>query len=594
MEIRLRYLLVAVFTIVATVPVLILATWVERNALRQEIERVREKHLLLAENTALVLDRYARDAERAFEQLVRLHESGTTLDPGFAVAARHGFRHFCVIDADGNIVAHTDDGHDDVDLFHNARVGKLLSTAREEVSYSNIMADNAGTPTIFLTRRVGADHFAVAAMDPEFIIALQTAITFGQKGHAAIVDEAGNVIAHPNRAWQKSIKNLSKVRPVKKMMAGRNGVTTFFSPAVKMDMISGFTTVPRTGWGVMVPQPMDELIAQAHAVKRNAVTLAAFGVVAAALLGWFIAGRIIRPVDAVRLTARRIAEGKLNSRVPPMPALATSDLRELADGFDEMAQRIQDDQKSLAEALSRAQSADRAKSQFLANMSHELRTPLNAIIGFSETMERQVLGPVDNEKYLSYATDIRESGEHLLSIIRNILDLSKIETGNMEVEDDIVEIPEIVDSALDMVRLQARETRIDLAVKIDDSLPQIRGSEVKLKQVLVNLLSNAVKYTPEGGRVDLTATRDYGGGIVIGIADTGVGMSRADLTVALIPFGRAADQVVMSAGGTGLGLPIAKRLTEIHGGSLEIDSEEGAGTKVLIHLPAARVIAKVA
>ena len=277
-----------------------------------------------------------------------------------------------------------------------------------------------------------------------------------------------------------------------------------------------------------------------------------------------------------------------------MPALATSDLRELADGFDEMAQRIQDDQKSLAEALSRAQSADRAKSQFLANMSHELRTPLNAIIGFSETMERQVLGPVDNEKYLSYATDIRESGEHLLSIIRNILDLSKIETGNMEVEDDIVEIPEIVDSALDMVRLQARETRIDLAVKIDDSLPQIRGSEVKLKQVLVNLLSNAVKYTPEGGRVDLTATRDYGGGIVIGIADTGVGMSRADLTVALIPFGRAADQVVMSAGGTGLGLPIAKRLTEIHGGSLEIDSEEGAGTKVLIHLPAARVIAKVA
>jgi len=590
LKIRLRILLAAFFTIIATVPVLVLGIWVERTALQTEIDHVREKHLLLAKNTALVLERYAHDSERAFNHMVLRYRHGADLKLGSYVEASYKFSHFRILDDNSQSIAVARNSTEADPFSVDERINSILAAAGDEIRYSDIMPDSAGAPTIYLSQRISGDRIAIAALKPDFIVELQTAITFGQKGHAAIVDRAGNVIAHPRRAWQRAIKNIAKVKPVQQMMAGETGVTTFFSPAVKQDMISGFTTVPRTGWGVMVPQPMSELIERAHSVKQVAFTLALFGVLAAALLGWFVAGRITRPVDAVRLTARRIAEGKLNARVPPLRSSAAPDMQELADGFNEMAQRIQDNQKSLALALDHAQNADRAKSNFLANMSHELRTPLNAIIGFSQTMENQVMGPLGNERYRGYVVDIRRSGEHLLSIIHNILDLSKIESGNVEIEDDTVSVTDLIEGAVNMLQFQASEAQIDLSVEIEDNLPQIRGSAVKLKQILVNLLSNAVKYTMAGGRVTVAAARDYGGGIAIGIEDTGVGMSQRDLAVALIPFGRVTDGAAQIAGGTGLGLPLAKRLAELHGGRLVIKSDRDAGTTVVIHLPAARVI----
>lgn len=590
MKIRLRILLAAFFTIIATVPVLILGIWVGRTALQTEIDHVREKHLLLAKNTALVLDRYAQDSAHAFEQIVSRYRNGADLKLGSFVEASYKFNHFRIVDNEGRAVALAQHGSEAIPFSLDRRIKSILAAAGTEIEFSDVVPDGAGEPTIYLSQRIAGDRIAIAALRPDFIVELQTAITFGRKGHAAIVDRAGNVIAHPKRTWQSSIKNIAKVKPVQQMMAGESGVTTFYSPAVKQDMISGFTTVPRTGWGVMVPQPMSELIERAQAVKQVALTLALVGILAAALLGWFVAGRIIRPVDAVRLTARRITEGKLNARVPPLRWSATTDMRELADGFNEMAQRIQDDQQSLALALDHAQNADRAKTKFLANMSHELRTPLNAIIGFSQTMENQVMGPVGNERYQGYVVDIRRSGEHLLSIIHNILDLSKIESGKVEIEDDTVSITDLIDDAVNMLRIQANDARIDLSVMLEDDLPLFRGSAVKLKQILVNLLSNAVKYTVADGSVTVTAARDYGGGVAISIEDTGIGMSSQDLAVALIPFGRVAGGAAQAAGGTGLGLPLAKRLAELHGGRLVIKSDEGAGTTVILHLPAARTL----
>ncbi len=590
MKIRLRILLAAFFTIIATVPVLILGIWVERTALQTEIDHVREKHLLLAKNTAFVLERYAQDSAHAFEHIVSRYQNGADLKLGSFVEASYKFTHFRIVDNDGRAVAIAQHGSAEIPFSIDERIRSILAAAAAEIDYSDVMPDSAGEPTIYLNQRIADNRIAIAALRPDFIVELQTAITFGQKGHAAIVDRSGNVIAHPKRVWQRSIKNIAKVKPVRQMMAGESGVTTFYSPAVKQDMISGFTTVPRTGWGVMVPQPMGELIERAQAVKQVAFTLALFGVLAAALLGWMVAGRITRPVDAVRRTARRITEGKLNARVPPLRWSATPDMQELADGFNEMAQRIQDNQQSLALALDHAQNADRAKTKFLANMSHELRTPLNAIIGFSQTMENQVMGPVGNERYQEYVVDIRRSGEHLLSIIHNILDLSKIESGKVEIEDDTVSVTDLIEDAVNMLQIQATEARIDLAVRMEDGLPLFRGSSVKLKQILVNLLSNAVKYTAAEGRVTITAARDYGGGIAIGIEDTGNGMSQRDLAVALIPFGRVTGGATEVIGGTGLGLPLAKRLAELHGGRLVIKSDEGVGTTVILHLPAARTL----
>jgi signal transduction histidine kinase len=594
LQIKLRYILAIAFTIVAAVPVLTLGLWVERTALRKEVDAVWDKHLLIADHTAALLERYARDLDSAFAYFSRLDPK--TASSGAAVQAvqRLGFRHFLILGANDRPLADIRTDPRFGPAFNATVIRSLKPLLHNQIAYSGIMPDANGQPTLFLAQRPAAGRTVLAALSPEYLIELQSTISIGQKGHAVIVDHFGKVIAHPLDAWRQGMSSLQAVEPVERMMAKERGVTRFKSPALQQEMIAGYTVVPQTGWGVMVIQPFDELVDRAEDLKRVALLIMSCCILAAALASWAFASRLVRPLDAVRTTARRIAGGKLHSRVPPLPDWASSDLRELADDFNEMAERIQKDQKDLATALSRAQSADQAKTQFLANMSHELRTPLNAIIGFSETMEKQIFGPIGNERYSTYAKDIRRSGEHLLSIVNFILDLSKIEGGEIDFEDDLIDIGALAEDVHAMLAQQATSGRIDFATDLPAHLPQVRGSAVKLKQILVNLASNAVKYTLPGGRVVISAWQDRGGGLSVGVTDTGIGMSKADVAVALLPFGRAEHEMVQRINGTGLGLPIAKRLTELHGGRLEIASDRGAGTTVIVHLPPARTIAAVA
>ena len=598
LQIKHRYILTLAFTIAAAVPVLVLCSWIERTALSKEIDAVWEKHLPIADHTAALLERYAQDVESAFANFAKVHANAarteSAIQSAIHVAQRVGLRQIRILDGRGRVAADVRTESRSGSAFDPAIEAKLRPLLHNRIAYSNVMADAGGHPTIFLVQRLDNGGTVLAALKPDYLIQLQSTISIGEKGYAVIVDNQGAVIAHPISAWRQEMTSLAAIEPVKLMMLRERGVTTYRSPADRQKMIAGYTIVPQTGWGVMIPQPFDELVEKANDVKRIAFIIVLCCILAAAVVSWIFAGRLTRPLDAVRTTARRIADGKLTSRVPPLPQWAASDLQELADDFNEMANRIQNDQKVLATALNRAQSADHAKTQFLANMSHELRTPLNAIIGFSETMEKQLLGPIGNARYSAYAVDIRRSGEHLLSIINFMLDLSKIEGGDIEVEDDPVDIAALVRDVHVMLGGQAAEKRIEFTTELPVRLPQIRGSGVKLKQVLLNLVSNAVKYTLPGGRVAVSAWQDRGGGIAIGVTDDGIGMSKADVTVALIPFGRADHEMVQRINGTGLGLPIAKRFAEIHGGRLEITSERGAGTTVIVHLPPARTIAAVA
>ncbi|MGD8809864.1 MAG: sensor histidine kinase [Gammaproteobacteria bacterium] len=594
MKVRLRYILTAAFTVVAVVPLMFLGFWVDRTALNKEIDAVREKHLLLADHTAALLERYAEDLERTFGYFERMKHVPDADDASLLVARHFGFRHFCIVDDNGRVIRDIGPLSEKTRVFNKKIVAALLPTAYNQISYSPVMANPSGDPMIYLYRRVAENRIALAALDTEYLVRLQKTVTFGKRGHAAIVDQDGNVIAHPRDEWRREMRNLAEIEPVTRMMDGERGVVVFYSPALSSDMVSGYTTVAQTGWGVMVPQPMEELEARAADLKRVALIVSVFGIAAAAFLSWVFAGRLTRPIEAVQTTAQRIAAGKINSRVPPLPRFTASDLAALADDFNEMANRIQNDQKTLATALSRAQSADQAKTRFLANMSHELRTPLNAIIGFSETMENQIFGPIGNQRYIDYAADIRQSGQHLLSIINYILDLSKIEGGDISIEEDAVDVAPLVHSVQAMLKQAAADGGIALDADIGIHLPTIRGSEVKLKQVLLNLVSNAVKYTPEGGTVVIGARPDDGGGIAISVSDTGIGMSKEDQTTALLPFGRVDNDMSDRVNGAGLGLPLAKRFVELHGGRIEIQSARGSGTTITVHLPASRTITAVA
>ncbi len=246
--------------------------------------------------------------------------------------------------------------------------------------------------------------------------------------------------------------------------------------------------------------------------------------------------------------------------------------------------------EELRAAKEHAERADRTKSEFLANMSHELRTPLNAIMGFSEVIRDALFGPVDPH-YRGYANDIHESGRHLLAVINDILDLTKLESGKFELHDEEVSIPEMLAACKEMLAVRARQGGLAIAIQAAAELPLLHADPVRLRQIVINLLSNAVKFTPTGGSVVASARRSAAGEMLLEVRDTGIGMKQEDIAVALEPFRQIDSQLNRSYEGTGLGLPLVKRLTELHGGSLEIVSAPGQGTTVIVRLPASRVIA---
>jgi len=227
----------------------------------------------------------------------------------------------------------------------------------------------------------------------------------------------------------------------------------------------------------------------------------------------------------------------------------------------------------------RAERAGQAKSEFLANMSHDLRTPLNAIIGFSDMMRLGIYGPMEG-KYDEYANDIKASGEHLLSLVNEILDLAKIESGHQSLQLEEVDGVSLAAECTRLFTTMARDKRISLSLDTGDGVAIPASLDrLRVRQVLVNLLSNAVKFTPEGGAVTCRVRRDAAGWLVYTVSDTGPGMSADELRLALEPFQRVAMDPTHTVEGTGLGLPLAKALTELHKGRFEIDSKPGAGTK---------------
>jgi signal transduction histidine kinase len=245
-------------------------------------------------------------------------------------------------------------------------------------------------------------------------------------------------------------------------------------------------------------------------------------------------------------------------------------------------------EETMAQAWAQADLANRAKGDFLANMSHELRTPLNAIIGFSEILSGQHLGPLKNARYLEYSSDIHSSGLHLLSIINDVLDMSKIEAGKLDILEEEIDIRRLLAGSVRMVRERARKQQIDLIIVADDPDHGILADERAMKQCLLNLLSNAVKFSNPGGQVTIEARIDTENRTVLTVTDQGIGMTAEDQERALQPFGQAHNATTRTFGGTGLGLPITQGLVEAHGGTLVIISRPGDGTSVTVTLPSER------
>jgi two-component system cell cycle sensor histidine kinase PleC len=253
---------------------------------------------------------------------------------------------------------------------------------------------------------------------------------------------------------------------------------------------------------------------------------------------------------------------------------------------EDLARELEETRDDALRKRFEAETANASKTAFLANMSHELRTPLNAILGFSEIISQECFGPVGNARYRDYAGDIHSSGAHLLSLINDLLDIAKIEAGRMDIAPHPLDARRTFDIALKLIASKAREKGQTLTIVVDPAAPPLHADERAIKQILINLVSNAVKFTPEGGRIDVVATRARDGGFQVEVKDNGPGIPHDKLDKIFKPFSQVDNRYDRQAGGTGLGLALVRGLAELHGGRAWLESEFGKGCSVFVNLPA--------
>ncbi len=315
--------------------------------------------------------------------------------------------------------------------------------------------------------------------------------------------------------------------------------------------------------------------------------MSAFGIaVLTASIGFqFIISRPLRKLlTAIRENSKTGAHRQVKDP-------GNDELGEVVRAFNEMLAVDSERESQLAAARDAADATSRTKSRFLANMGHELRTPLNAIIGFSGLIRSESFGAVGNTNYADAAKHIHAAGSHLLELVNDILDLSKIEAGATEMNEEQVDLLEIAEFALSLIAHRAENGQVDTKLELSDTLAPLHADGRRLKQILLNLVSNAVKFTEPGGKVTIKMFSHLGQDCVLTVTDTGIGISPDDIQKALEPFQQLESSRAKKYEGTGLGLPLTKALVELHGGTMALQSEVGAGTTVTVRFPAERVIA---
>jgi signal transduction histidine kinase len=417
----------------------------------------------------------------------------------------------------------------------------------------------------------------------------------GTSGYVYATDARGVPIAHPNSA---AFTNRSLALPqVTSALASSRDGSMVGRNFRGQRVLSTWATVGPVGWRVFVEQPESAAFAPVRGkIWRTALLLAACLAVGLGL-SVLLARRLVRPVKQIRAAAAGIGAGAYDERIE---LRRRDELGGLADELNGMAaslqasvhgleQKVEERTRELQQALAELSRKGRQlevvskhKSDFLANMSHELRTPLNAIIGFSQVLRQGLFGPV-NEKQQEYLDDILTSGHHLLSLINDVLDLSKVEAGQLELDVASFSLREALERGVVMVREPASKGGVALALELAPDVDLVDGDERRLRQVVYNLLSNAVKFTPKGGSV-VVASAQVDGEVHVSVTDTGPGIVAEDRERIFEEF-QQTDVGVQQREGTGLGLALSKRLVELHGGRIWVESEPGHGSRFVFTLP---------
>ena len=484
-----------------------------------------------------------------------------------------------------------------------SRSAEFIRARAEHRYFGRVYFQRGSRPhmTISVAERGAGRGVVVAEIDLSFVTDVIARARVGTTGYAYAVDKHGFLITHPITNLVLQHTNFAKLPQVR---AALRGSVSASADSTGHDqngtkVLSAFQTIEPEplGWRVFVEEPLSEVLAPLKAaIWRTALLLVAFLILAIAT-SVLLARRLVRPIESIQTAAAKIGSGSLNQRIEipsndELGALAEEFNRmaaQLEESYSSLEQKVQERTQELATALSdldeksrELEAASRHKSEFLANMSHELRTPLNAILGFSQVLRERLFGDV-NEKQAEYLDDILTSAHHLLALINDILDLSKVEAGQVELEVAPFSLREALEGGLVMVRERATRDGVEVALTALPDADVVTGDERRIRQVIFNLLSNAVKFTQAGGAVDVSAAR-ANGEVRVSVADTGPGIAAADHERIFEEF-QQTEAGVEQREGTGLGLALSKRLVELHGGRIWVDSELGHGSTFVFTLP---------
>jgi signal transduction histidine kinase len=440
------------------------------------------------------------------------------------------------------------------------------------------------TVLVYLQRDGVTPEYGRVELNLKFLSEVISGVKFGETGSAYLTDSEGLVIAHPDARYVL----LPELAGPRREWVSHTNSGKRLARFVSFENIEAYGSAIRiagTPWYLVVQQDAAEVDHQLVTALLKTGGVFLIGLVGAIFGGMAAARRIASPVLRLEKASAAIAGGDLGMRIDERRE--NGEFARLAGRFNSMASQLQSYTTSLeqkvAEKTAELERANRHKSEFLANMSHELRTPLNAVIGFSEALKAEYFGAL-NQKQKEYVKDINESGQHLLSLINDILDLSKIEAGKMELTASRFNMALAIDNALTFVRERALGHRIHLKADIAPEVGEVVADERKVKQILINLLSNAVKFSHPDGWVAVTAARDKNA-VMVSVQDAGVGIANEDQAAIFDEFRQVGGEGSAKAEGTGLGLSLAKRFVELHGGRIEVVSEVGKGSTFSFWIP---------
>ncbi len=604
---RFRVLIFISLTCIVVLPVIILTTWVVSDTLKRENDIIKEKHLILAKYLSKTLEQYSSNLRNSFDVVANLRRQKQLQGLPKDYALWQKFDYFCVMNLKNGemISAIAQQNISCAEQLPVELIEKFTNLVEDgKTVFSPVLKNPKGDPRFYLLRAYGTE-LLIGAVSTEYIVAQGAALSFGDKGHAAIVDQTGGVISHPRNAWRQSIKNLINVAPVARMVAKETGTTTFYSPALNAQMVTGYTYVPSTGWGVMVPQPLAEIRADTIKVRNALIGISLAGLIAAGLLSWFLSGYLTRTLSSIIQMSKDMAEGDLDARIEMGSGLRPREIDELSVAFNAMAKAIkardaeldakstklqssnlnlEKSAKKLERALASAEIANRSKSEFLAAMSHELRTPLTSAIGSMGLLASMTGGKLsaDEQELMEIA---KRNNETLLRLVNELLDYEKILSGRIELETSPCDIGALTSGVVHDSMGLARSQSVNFVFKEPSGRFFAKVHEYRFEQILNNLLSNAGKFSKAGSDVEISVESDNVN-VLVRVTDHGIGIPEAFKPHIFEQFTQVDSSSTRSVGGAGLGLSISKALIEGMGGSIKFETEPNVGSTFYMVFPA--------